>query len=593
MGKVVAGSFEEIVKIILRRVRTGIPLHQTGTQPSVEELIEEARKRENSSTEILRLKLLCLESEYHGQNGRYSEAAKCLETSWQSIWPSSETTLPQSLSENGDRVLLRQKLWLALHYVNYKFAVNRNTASVALAYFASIEEGIDRFLAHPPEYEPYGTRAILYLYRGACLRSSGQFAKAEKEFLRAKESTIERTKKELTREQTRAADKKGSPQNMASPAVYLALDFRDVFTARISAAQSWVSIQRGRLLPAQHMLTTAKGLLISTNHDAISLLIRSLLAFCNRRRSMHDEPQYWNAMTELQHCFEAFNGNRDFSGQNRCCAELIYGYLDAAQFAERSEERKGYLKLAKDWLAKLKELNDTRRKAEGPLPTASIVRRHLLTARYHSINRPADKRVDAELSAARIALAADKDDDGKDKRDSQWHTFSFGINLMSAQIHIDLDRAESALTLLRETLQKLELLQASDPHPVAEAHTYLLMAMAYSRQGSVDPFRQFFKRWQSLGQFVENTYLHALARKIEFRGQAETFLVTSGEILRPKEGVPVSLKTRMKDYEDWVIETVIREKTDLSVSQIATFLGVSEATVWRRKRETKARATNK
>jgi hypothetical protein len=118
MGKVVAGSFEEIVKIILRRVRTGIPLHQMGTQPSVEELIEEARKRENSSTEILRLKLLCLESEYHGQNGRYSEAAKCLEMSWQSIWPSSATSLPESLSENCDRGLLRQKLWLALHYVN-------------------------------------------------------------------------------------------------------------------------------------------------------------------------------------------------------------------------------------------------------------------------------------------------------------------------------------------------------------------------------------------------------------------------------------------------------------------------------------------
>lgn len=545
----------QILEQLLDMIRAGLPMPGSSAPLSVQ--IENALRFAKAdpaitSNETARLRLITIEAEFLGQNGDYSAAAVLLRPEWMKL---RNLVNPHTKVPARDATLLRQQVWLVLHFIHYGLYLGTGDIDGAIQLLAGVSVLIKTKLSRDNDknYRPRGTLALLHYYLGCCFRSARRFREAEETFLEAKKNTLARTKDALQR---KANDESAVRRELA---------VRDVFCARILAEQSWISIHRGRLLPAEHLLTTARMLLVSSVHESIERQIVSLQHIAIRRRVKHRDYEYEKAIRVLEECHSRFNARADIAGQFRSASEIVRGYLDRAEFNEDARDHD--LMAAASWLKHARAAAVTDRDRVS-VPLLAMRRAILLN------DAQSAEKYFQEAKKVSSETGRDHQPDGNKKAPRP-----VGIVVMQVRLSILRKQYAEAIRTAADALKQNT--SRENRVPVVESELLLLLADCHLHLGDVQLAKAQLDRWNTLAQFVEHHYLHQYAIELRERARRDDFVTPYNFESESRSGKG-TLRYLMDSYEEWIISNAIQRFGGESNGRIAQWLGVGQSTLERR-----------
>src|ERR1035437_3143914 len=123
-GGVTYDNPQQCLRDIMRMIRVGLPLQATARDQHqrLSDTILGLKRHivSNPLSEVDRLRLVGLEGKFHQQRGDHQQAARILEADWNRLKPRLESwSRKNPLEPGGDPRLLRQQIWLLMHYVFY------------------------------------------------------------------------------------------------------------------------------------------------------------------------------------------------------------------------------------------------------------------------------------------------------------------------------------------------------------------------------------------------------------------------------------------------------------------------------------------
>src|SRR5581483_2216683 len=337
-------DLEQGVQDINHMVRVGYsPL---SADPDIQRRLEDAFRfmkepsRRKQLSERDRLRLLTLEAEFHQQKGNHLESARILEPEWKRLLPRLEQWKNHKdfrLEPSRNSELLRQKIWLMMHYVFYRYYRVEEAHKPGLTLLRRLEDVTLKELA-TRTYQPSGTLALLHYFMAMCNRGGRGFVLAGKNMLRAQEETYARLDRELKR-----------PDATAERRAY-EVAYKNLICARILFGNSWIALQQGQLVRSEQHVIAGRSLLFGTRQPYLDLLLRVHGLIALRRRTAFGEEELYervmdrlaNAHAEAERLHEAI--------RRRCAFELVRGRLDIAEFHAEDSERKAHLVEARKWL---------------------------------------------------------------------------------------------------------------------------------------------------------------------------------------------------------------------------------------------------
>jgi tetratricopeptide (TPR) repeat protein len=548
---------EECLRDVMRMIRTGlspnepVATQKARTRETIASLKSELR-RANVLNPADTLRFTTLEAEFYQQCGLHAKSRELLKPTWDNL----ETRLRQwstksPLQDKPDRALLRQKIWALLHYAFYDYRVTGNHKE-ALDRFLSIERVINGELQNR-DYTPFGTRALFSYFIGHCYRVDRGFAEAERRLLDAQRYTLDRVKREMDRKDTTADRKRYE------------LNYKDLFCARILSGQAWIEMQQGHLTRAQQTLWTAQNCLMQSRQETIAVYIDSLLCMAVRRKTPYSSPAYQEALGNLAKAHENARGVHELIRQ-RCAFELVRGYLDFAEFGTTEKDlRKDYVSEARQWLDKIGEM---------PIPKSEY--RYLLHETRLFLVKGDIELAEAHLNRLRSA--------SQNPRSPRQRAFY----IMEASIYFaqhDLDNAANAIQrALKEILPLSESAQIREyrvPDPVLEAECYVLLARISSARKDYATTMHYLERWRLLSQFVENYYLHHLA-KVVSTTEGPFFLAHNYPIYKDADKVDRTIIERRDDFERWLVRNARERHPELRPGAFAKIYGLDRSVLVRK-----------
>ena len=547
---------------ITRLIRTGLPRdgtlfdQQEAVLNAIQAVRKEGRRHPGLFSEIEQLKIMTLEAEFYQQNGKPRESQRALEPAWQKLKPDLDGWGPtRPLEPTGDRKLLRQKIWVLLHYVFYRYYRIGGHHKEALDHFLRIREIIDkelRRLHKRPEldYHPHGTLAICHYFIGLCYRELRSFGGAEFHFLEAQKETSRRLAREL-----------GRPDISDSEREYELLH-KDVFCGRVASGLGWIALQQGALVRAELLLVTAENFVVNSRQESLKLFIASLKWMAVRRRVSYDDPLYQEAIEGLTHCFELYRKAGDMTQMRRCASELLRAYLDLAEFEDKDKTlRSMHLQDARKWLTPLEKA------AENP---KDMLRYHLYHARLLMVAGDMKKADDVLSGEARTLSLRE--------RVPQRALPVLESVLLFKQGHLN-----EALAGLKRCLSRtLTLTEIGDKRdnrvrdPVIEAECHVLLSQVYAAQKDYVSASRCLDEWSVIGQFVENHYLRHLAQRVrEVVVPALGFHVDFDfEIFASDTNeVKVTLLSRIQQFETFLLDSM-NARYNLKIGEQADAYGI-------------------
>ena len=574
VGEVKYEDAQACLRDLMRMIRVGFPLDRAGIVPDQKERVAHtvsvltkqkkqiadtisALKKEVTTNRALsetdRLRLVTLEAEYYQQRGTHLESARVLEPVWKRLKPRLDVwSVDQPLEPSGNRELLRQKIWALLHYVFYHHYRVTAQHKEALNLFRSIESIILSELK-APDYCPYGTLALCNYFIGLCYRVNRGFVEAERRMLAAQMYTYERVAREIKRSDITEQQKQYE------------LDYKDLFSARVLSGLGWIAFQQGQLLRAEQHLCTAQSCMAHNRQETIGLWVDSLLWMVVRRRTAYDDPGYQSSLDELSNRWSEASGIHDLTRQ-RCAFELVRGYLDLAEFGSDQGDRQYNVKQAQHWLGKVGESSNAKAQQRYDLHHIRLL-----------IVKGDIDAADAKLRELRVALL----------KGIQHHR-QRAVLIMEATVYIAQGDFDTARDTVKKALAEILPLASSEalsgyriPDPVLEAQCYVLLAQIYSSTKDYPAARHYLSQWSLLSQFVDNHYLHHLAKKvvttqIPFQLEYEYPIFDStGEVIQ-------SIMDRTKSFEKW-----LRANAEARVpkKELARIYGRDASTVSRRRKK--------
>jgi hypothetical protein len=554
-GGVTYDNPEQCLRDIMRMIRVGLPLEGTVRDQNqrLSDTILGLKRHivSNPLREVDRLRLVGLEGEFHQQRGDHAQAARILEADWNRLKPRLDGwSRKNPLEPSGDRRLLRQQIWLLMHYVFYHHYRVSAQHKEALDLLLRIEDVVREEL-EALDYHPAGTLALLNYFTGLCYRVNRGFHRAERRMLAAQRETRNRVIRELAKPDATEETKQYE------------LAYKDVVCARVLYGLGWIAFQQGQLLRAELCLRTAQNCLLQTRMEYLQLLIDSLLWMVIRRKNPYGDPAYEAALDHLAEQY-ALAANMHQLMRQRCAFELVRGYLDLAEFAASDDtERLGYLAEAQYWIEQVANHSDARTK-----------QRYLVhRARYLFIQGDFDA-AKAELENASEAAK----ETGVEQR---------AVLVLKAVLCLKRDNFDGALEILATALANIvSLTDDESPRkqprdPVLEAECYVLMAQAYAAKKDFAASRASLDRWRLLSQFVENYYLHHLADHIV--EPQNPFELKYEFPIHEKEGDDIpTLAERLEKFERWMIKSVRERRPSFKNTQHGTAYGLHRTQFGRR-----------
>jgi tetratricopeptide (TPR) repeat protein len=547
---------EEAFHQLMRMIRIGFPLDNqgkpTGRKAHIKEAINALKKTatEQSFGEIDQLRLATLEAEFYQQCGKHLESERVLEPIWDRLWP--EWNGPGPLRVTKDRRLLRQQVWALLHYVFYHHYHVTGQHKPALDAFVRIEK-IVQLKLQSPGYCPFGTLALCNYFLGLCYRVNRGFVDAEQRMLVAQEYTYERVKRELKR------------TDISQERKQYEIDYKDLFSARILSGLGWISLQQGYLSRAEQHLRTAQNCLVGVRQETIGVWVDTLLSMAIRRRTACDSPDYEYCLEELERRYAEASETHELTRQ-RCAFELVRGYLDLAEFGgETSTNKNDCLREAQQWLATVRDLSSSK----------ASQRYHLHMLRFQLVAGQGD--------AAEATL--------KELKKLVGHAVppQRAALIMEAYLYFSQKDLEAARAAVDKALAQILPFSETDgvreyrvPDPVLEAECYVLLARICAAQNDYSGSRHYLDRWRLLSQFVENHYLHRLAKQI-ITDQLPFFLESQYPIFDGESGgVIMTIVKRVELFERWLIENAQMRYPEFGHRELANIYGMNRSTLSRK-----------
>ena len=555
----------------------------------LESALAELKAQDEASPEMFdqvdKLELATFDAEFHAQKGQYDAAVEVLLPFWKDlesrlrVWADrrGQKKHPR-FQQTRDPRLLRQQILVMVHFCFYENYIQRHRYQRAIDYFQQIDQLIrEELYEHPPKnlpegesdlpdetegYVPYGTIALLHYFTGHCYRAQRNFVEADHHFLEAQiasEARVERVQKDAVRAQQECntqLEDPGLPQEqhdklhrflgLLREEHRAALAYNTVFTARVlGAGSAWCALQRGRLVRAEHLMRAALALLSNTRQESHKLFIRALLYIAMRRRHPFASTEYAAAMRGLSECAAKFTEGNE-TDRLRCLSEMVRGELDLANFTDRDQN--DHLRKAERYLAELEP------RARGK----SSNRYHLHAARLWRLRK--------DLEKAREHLT--KVDPFAGRSDVQRHAQAdYAIErALQALDERAPDKRNKALdharSITRDALEELGQLD-----PVLKADCLVLQAQVDDAATDVTAVHKSLAEWRKLSPFVDNYYLHHLARELEATNPHDSFTCAADEIPTTHAGLQ-ELRQRFNEWIRYVIMDKMRSKPAGDVAKV-------------------------
>jgi hypothetical protein len=547
---------------VVRMVRIG--MMRDGTVTGIEEnlaaAIETLKLRDSDRSspldEVSRIKLEVAEAMFFYQEGRYFDATRVLQSRWEELKPQLDKGILAGPRKDWklNRPLTGQKVWAAMHYVFYDYYTCKGEYQRAIEEFKRIQQVILTAMSHGG-IEPHTTFALFHYFIGQCYRAQRNFPLAEEHFFHAQQESVRRIEERIKATAITSGRAVGLGYEVA---------YNNVFSARVlGAGLSWVALHEGRLLKAAHLLSTAKALLACTGLTSLKHFMDMKFFAVMRRRARFDSPEYWEAMNDLEKCAEQFELGGDQFGKLRCARELVRGYLDLAEFGK--DDKSSNLHQAKKWLDVLEAAKTTRSEVRYAL---QHVRYLFVTGDVVGTQRVYESANSLVLGGGDIAIESRID-----------------LANMGALLAISRKKYDTARYLIENELDSPRsdsVVSDENRHidPVLEGECYLLLTDAANRQGDDKAARDYLRRWELLSNFVENYYLHHIAKTLRRELKTPRFIRDSSIKFENK-----FLTAHMREYAEWLKDRVAEKYPDANNPKLAKIFGVSQATISRARKD--------
>jgi hypothetical protein len=531
IGTVEYEDLHDCLREALSMVRTGTFRDDLGVKvrdiaaSALSHLQNESRRNAGLFDAAAKLQLVNLEAEWHQLRGNFHDAAKTLEEVWQQLKPRLDAwSSNRPLEVTRNRNLLRQKIWASLNYIHSQYIVLADNPGKALKDLLRLKDIIEVEL-RADECIPLGPLAKCHYLIGCCYNAL-ELADAEQHLLEAQRNTNRRAERERNR-------------NLSAMERRYEMAYKDVFSACILSGLARVSMHRGQLVRAEHLLHVAKGCLLDTQQEALNLFIESFLWTATRRRLPYSSGNYVLAMEELQKCAKSYEKVQHTTGEVHCILEIARGYLDLAEGDK--DQKDSALKRAEGWL---RRMNRDRISAKWP-----GLRRDFLHARLCILRGKSEEAEEILLDTRRPAAG-----------DDVVLGVSYSLNEVALLLQSDPPRIERAEMMLRKCLtalrEKWTNVRAGDVRhdPIYEARCYLLLAKTRLLSKDIRGAQKYLDDWKVLSQFVESYFLHhlgeSLQREIYREGPIfeQRFDLCDASTIRVIKTVPEALQ----EYERWL-----------------------------------------